>query len=201
MPTRPEGTPSLYPHELEGVFTTRDGRTLAVRPILPSDASRLVAFHHRLSADSIYRRYFSLHTELSDAEVVHLTTVDYVDRLALVVFEGEELVAVGRFDRYPHSTTAEVAFVVLDTHQHQGLGLALLERLADAAWARGVEAFSASTLATNRDMLAVFYDSGFPVEVVHDAEEVEVLFAIEPTATARARRTERRDRSRAPGSP
>ncbi len=202
MPTRPEGgTPSLYPHELEGVITTRDDRTLAVRPIVPSDAGRLVAFHHRLSADSIYRRYFSLHTELSDAEVAHLTTVDYVDRLALVVFEGEELVAVGRFDRYPHSTTAEVAFVVLDTYQHQGLGLALLERLADAAWARGVEAFSASTLATNRDMLAVFYDSGFPVEVVHDAEEVEVRFAIEPTATARARRAERRDRSRAPGSP
>ncbi len=183
------------------MVTTRDGRALAVRPILPSDAGRLVAFHHRLSADSIYRRYFSLHTELSDAEVAHLTTVDYVDRLALVVFDGEELVAVGRFDRYPHSTTAEVAFVVLDTLQHQGVGLALLERLAAAAWARGVEEFSASTLATNRDMLAVFYDSGFPVEVVHDLEEVEVRFAIEPTAAARARRAERRDRSRAPGSP
>ncbi len=199
---RPDATsPPLYPHELEGVIATRDGRTLAVRPIRPGDADHLVAFHHRLSTDSIYRRYFSLHTELSDAEVAHLTTVDYVDRLALVVFEGRELVAVGRFDRYPDSTTAEVAFVVLDTHQHQGLGLALLERLADAAWDRGVETFSASTLASNRDMLAVFYDSGFPVEVVHDAEEIEVRFAIEPTATVRARRAERRDRSGEPGSP
>ncbi len=182
------------------MIATRDGRTLVVRPIRPSDASGLVAFHQRLSADSIYRRYFSLHSELSPAEVAHLTTVDYRERLALVVLEGDALVAVGRFDRYPDSSTAEVAFVVLDTHQHQGLGLALLERLADAAWARGVEAFSASTLATNRDMLAVFYDSGFDVEIVHDAEEIEVRFAIEPTATVRARRAERRDRSGEPGS-
>ncbi|MHB1969750.1 MAG: GNAT family N-acetyltransferase, partial [Acidimicrobiales bacterium] len=166
-----------------------------MRPIRPSDAERLVDFHRRLSADSIYRRYFSLHSELSPDEVAHLTTVDYRERLALVVVEDEALVAVGRFDRYPDSTTAEVAFVVLDSHQHQGLGLALLERLADAAWARGVEAFTASTLATNRDMLAVFYDSGFVVEVVHDAEEIEVRFALEPTSAVRARRAERRDRS------
>lgn len=202
VPARPEGeTPPLYPHELEGVVTTRDGRTLAVRPILPSDAERLVAFHHALSTDAIYRRYFSLHTELTDAEVAHLTTVDYVDRLALVVFDGEDLVAVGRFDRYPHSTAAEVAFVVLDTHQHQGLGLTLLERLAEAAWDRGIESFTASTLATNRDMLAVFYDSGFPVEVTRDAEEVEVSFPIEPTPAARAHRAERRGRNLPPGRP
>jgi GNAT superfamily N-acetyltransferase len=197
VPTRtPDVTPTPYPRELEGVITTRDGRALAVRPILPTDAPPLVTFHQALSTDSIYRRYFSLHTQLTPDEVIRLTTVDYVDRLALVVFDRDVLVGVGRYDRYPGSAVAEVAFVVLDTYQRQGIGLALLERLATAAWARGIESFSASTLAVNRDMLAVFYDSGFPVEVTRDSDEVEVLFRIEPTPGALAHRAELRERHR-----
>ena len=72
--------PGVYPGELEGDFTTKVGLVLHVRPIRPDDAAALVAFHHRLSEGSVYRRYFSWHPELSDAEVTHLTTVDFVDR-------------------------------------------------------------------------------------------------------------------------
>jgi hypothetical protein len=36
----------------------RDGTRLVVRPIAPADAGALVALHARLSADTIYRRYF-----------------------------------------------------------------------------------------------------------------------------------------------
>lgn len=174
--------PWVYPAELEGAFTTKSGLALTVRPIRPDDAAALVAFHHRLSEGSVYRRYFSWHPELSDSEVVHLTTVDYVERLALVVWHGEELVAVGRYDRYPDADRAEVAFLVTDALQRQGIGSQLLERLAGAAWERGITTFVAETQSDNRDMLGVFSDSGFAVRRSVDDNVAYVRFSIAPEA-------------------
>jgi GNAT superfamily N-acetyltransferase len=171
-----------YPSELEVDAVLRTGRTVHVRPIRSDDARELDAFHHHLSSDSIYRRYFSVHPVLSDEEICHLTQVDYVDRLALVIEEDNgELVAVGRYERYPETTVAEVAFVVRDDYQHLGLGHRLLAGLADAAWARGVTTFRADTLVTNRDMMSVFLHSGFPVTSAVSCGEISVRFSIEPT--------------------
>ncbi|MDE3065293.1 MAG: GNAT family N-acetyltransferase [Acidobacteriota bacterium] len=174
--------PAPYPRELVGHLALRDGRVLAVRPIRPSDAGALVAFHHRLSEGAVYRRYFSWHPELSADEVSHLTTVDYVDRLALVVEDGDALVAVGRYDRYPGTDRAEVAFLVMDTYQRQGIGTQLLERLAAAARQRGITTFVAETQVDNRDMLSVFNDSGFAVRRSFADGVAYVRFPIEPVA-------------------
>ena len=137
-----------------------------------------------------------MHPELSTAELAHLTRVDYVDRLALVIEDGHRLVAVGRYDQYPFATKAEVAFVVADDYQHQGLGRQLLEHLATAAWDRGITSFTAETMSSNREMLSVFYDSGFPVKTVQEDGDVSVRFSIEPTEASRALREERRARRR-----
>lgn len=183
-----------YPAELECDVTTRTGETLHMRPIRPEDAELLVHFHLSLSSGSIYRRYFSFHPELSEREVQHLTQVDYVDRLALIVQDGDRLVAVGRYDRIPGTSEAEVAFLVADPYQHHGLGLLLLKHLADAARALGITTFTAETQADNRGMLGVFNDSGFPVTSTIDDEVVSVSFPIEPTEASRARYAGRRQR-------
>jgi GNAT superfamily N-acetyltransferase len=75
---------------------------------------------------------------------------------------------------------AEVAFVVRDDYQHHGLGHLLLEKLAEAAWARGVTDFNAVTLLENRKMTAVFMHSGFPVATTFEGEELSVSFPIDP---------------------
>ena len=49
--------------------------------------------------------------------------------MAFVATRGSAIVGVGRLERLPASTDAEVAFVVADDHQRQGLGTRLLERL------------------------------------------------------------------------
>jgi GNAT superfamily N-acetyltransferase len=169
-----------YPAELEADIEVRTGATLHLRPIRGDDAAKLIAFHGRLSFDSIYRRYFSVHPELSHDEVTHLTEVDYVDRLALVIEDGDDLVAVGRYDRYPSSTTAEVAFVVRDDCQHLGLGHRLLQALADAARVRGITTFTAETLFENRDMMSVFRHAGFPITTSISGGEISVRLSIEP---------------------
>jgi GNAT superfamily N-acetyltransferase len=170
-----------YPDELEADVEVASGATFRLRPIRSDDAGKLVDFHTHLSFDSIYRRYFSLHPQLSAVEVKHFTQVDYVDRLALIIEDGDELVAVGRYDRLPKSTTAEVAFVVRDDYQHLGLGHRLLNALAKAASARGIATLSAETLSANHDMIAVFRHAGFPITTSTEFGEVSVRLTIEPS--------------------
>jgi GNAT superfamily N-acetyltransferase len=174
--------PGRLPQDLVSVVKVATGATLHLRPIRCDDAERLVAFHAQLSFDSIYRRYFSMHPVLTAEEVRHFTQVDYVDRLALVVENGDELVAVGRYDRMPECSTAEVAFVVRDDFQHLGLGHRLLDALAKAAWARGITNFSAETMSSNHAMLSVFRRSGFPVNITSEFNEVSVRLSIDPTS-------------------
>jgi len=167
-----------YPAELEGDVTTSLG-TLHVRPIRPDDGPALIAFHEALSPQSQYLRFFHAHPHLSTTEVERFTHVDYDRRLALVLEHEGALVGVARYDRLSDDE-AEVAFVVADRYQSQGLGALLLQRLADAARARGLSRFVAETLPGNQRMLGVFRDSGFGAHSTFEGDVVRVSFAITP---------------------
>jgi GNAT superfamily N-acetyltransferase len=190
--TSPGGAdPEGYPRELERDVVSYDGLQYHVRPIRPDDGPRLVAFHEHLSTRSVYLRFFTLHPTLSPAEVHRFTTVDYVDRLALVALMQDQLIGVARYDRVPGATEAEVAFVVADEYQHHGVGSVLLDDLAEAARRRGVLTFCADTLAENRAMLDVFRHTGFPVTAHTEYGTVSLRFPIAATEdyeSARARR-------------
>jgi GNAT superfamily N-acetyltransferase len=109
-----------------------------------------------------------------------------------VIESGDRLIAVCRYERYPGTTDAEVAFIVADDHQHQGLGQLMLQHLADAAWERGISTFLAETLTTNREMMSVFLASGYPISTTSDGQEITVRLSIEPTDDTRRERAARR---------
>jgi GNAT superfamily N-acetyltransferase len=178
--TGASSTVARYPAELEAKVELGDGRTLRLRAIRGEDERRLFAFHRRLSAESIYTRYFSFHPELSVDELHHLTHVDYESRLALIVEDGDELIGVARYERYPGTSEAEVAFVVQDDYQRLGLGRRLFAGLAAAARARGITTFRAETLCRNHDMMSVFHHSGFPMTSSVSAGEISVRLSLEP---------------------
>jgi len=167
-----------YPAELAEDVTLLDGTEASIRPIRPDDAGALVTFHEHLSNETVYRRFFGIHPHLSPVEVERFTTVDYRDRLALVAEIDGRLSAVARYDRFPGTDRAEVAFVVADAYQHLGLGTLLLARLADAARQRGVAVFEAETLGRNELMREVFRHAGFPCEERDVGGIIEVTFPI-----------------------
>jgi acetyl coenzyme A synthetase (ADP forming)-like protein len=177
---------STYPAEWESDVLLADGTPVQVRPIRPDDAEAHRAFFSRLSERTVYFRFFSPRQRLTDEEVRHFVTVDYVDRFALVALVGEDIIAVARFERLSDPVEAEVAFVVQDDYQGRGLGTLLLEHLAAAGRQRGIERFVADVLPENRGMLAVFHDAGFSVVDRFDEGVVQVAFPIEPTPEARA---------------
>ncbi len=172
-----------------------DGGTVHVRPIGPADGPALVAFHGRLSPDTVYSRFFSVKPRLSEAEVERFTHVDHDARVALVAELGDRLVGVARYDRTASDHEAEVAFVVADEHQGRGIGTVLLEHLAAAARERGITRFVAQTLPGNRRMLDVFGAAGFDERSSYSDDVVHVELAIEPTDTARAASFEREHRA------
>ena len=157
------------------------GCDCCVRPIAQNDAEALVRFHGRLSDQTIRLRYFNLHRDLTPGEVTHLTSVDGFNRVAYVVEHEGEIIGVGRYDRADQQCRAEVAFVVADEFQHHGLGPVLLERLVETAKHAGIGEFSASILAENATMLAIFHSAGFPFAEERVGDVVELTMEIGPS--------------------
>jgi GNAT superfamily N-acetyltransferase len=155
-----------------------DGPRLQVRPIRPVDADALVALHGRLSADTIYRRYFGVRPHLSPADVERFTRVDGRTRFALVALRGADLVAVARYEGRPGEKSAELAVVVDDALQHQGVGRLMLERLVDVAREAGLQELVADVLAGNQAMLGLLRTLGLSGRTASDGETVTVVLEL-----------------------
>ena len=134
---------------------------VAIRPIASDDHERLRDSHDRLSPESRYRRFLATKPHLTVDDARHLVEVDGCDHLALVAtlpqVVGEPIVGVARCIRDPaRREVAEVAVVVGDDFQRQGLGAELVAQLAQAAVARGIRRFQATMLADNLGVHRLF---------------------------------------------
>lgn len=136
----------------------RDGGTIEVRAIEPTDKVALRHAFHRLSPESRYRRFFAPLTELSPRDLAYLTEIDHHDHEALVALVPDtgEIVGVARYVRGDDPKLAEASVVVGDDWHRRGVATALLERLAPRARAAGVTHFVALILSENRDAIELF---------------------------------------------
>jgi GNAT superfamily N-acetyltransferase len=132
-----------------------DGVELTVRPIAVTDAERLARLFDRLSPSSVHFRFFSPISRPPRAALLRLSDVDHGRREALVALNGDEIVAVARYDGRPGSNRAEIAITVEDAWQHRGVGRRLATRLATLACDRGYDTFLATMLPDNRAALGL----------------------------------------------
>ena len=110
---------------------------------------------------------------------------------------ADEIVGLASYDTWHDRNEAEVAFIVDDDHQGQGLATALLEYLLVVARENGFAGLTAQVLPTNRKMLGVFHQVGFQVSSAFEEGVVEVHLGLEPTAEARALMARREQRAEA----
>ncbi len=180
-----------YPSEFEFDLLLRDGDVVQMRPIRPSDIELEQAFITRVGEQSLYYRFFKVKTGLSPEELRHFTNVDYDDRMAFVVLDGDDMVAVGRYDVLAGQVArdggriAEVAFLVQDDQQGRGIGSRLLQHLTVYARLKGVSEFEAAVLAENHGMLRIFRNSGYTLHRQLDGGVYSVEFPIEYSLEAR----------------
>jgi RimJ/RimL family protein N-acetyltransferase len=166
----------------EAVETLRDGRQFGVRALKPDDRAGLLSAVSQSSAQSLYRRFFSPKRNFTEEEVAYFMDVDFVGHVALVaeLEEGGRSIIIGG-SRYVliEPGKAEVAFVVVDGYQKQGVGTALMRHLAAIARHAGLKELTAEVLADNISMLKVFEKSGLRVRTTRDAgvTHVTLLFS------------------------
>jgi RimJ/RimL family protein N-acetyltransferase len=141
-------------------FTTalKDGTAVRIRPIAPKDRERLAEGWENLSARSRYLRFLQTKPTLSDRDLTYLTEVDYDDHFAWAAETLDEPdppgIGIARYIRTADDPkVAEAALAVVDERQHQGLGRILLQALADAARANGIERFRAYVSVDNRQVI------------------------------------------------
>ena len=143
----------------------RNGETVMVREIGPSDSPVMRDGFENLSAQSRLFRFLAPHKALSTAELDRFTAVNTDEHFAIgaaSVGTGTDMpLGTARFFRLaPGSVEAEFAVTIIDSHQRNGLGSLLLRTLARVAVLRGIERFSALLHHENTGMQALIQALG-----------------------------------------
>jgi acyl-CoA hydrolase/ribosomal protein S18 acetylase RimI-like enzyme len=171
-----------YPEALETFRTTRTGLEILFRPVRISDEPLLKDFFYALSDQSTYRRFISARKDMPHERLQEFVVIDYTQEtviLAVLPDEGREIVlGVGQYGIDPQSHTAEVALVVRDDYQNQGIGTELLAYLTYLAKREGLLGFSAEVLVENQAMMHLFEQAGFAIERRREAGayQLKLLF-------------------------
>jgi acetyltransferase len=168
-----------YPSELESHITLANQRRLRIRPLRPDEDGPVRELDARLSRRTRYLRFLSPMPSLPDSLLRLLSSVDYGRRLSLLAEHeagnGPEVVALcsfGAIDR----VSAEVALVVSDEWQGQGIGTVLADRVLQAAEDRGFGRFVVHVLSDNTVMRRVLKRVGHVVSTRTQAGVAEVTF-------------------------
>jgi len=165
--TEPQPSPQAALDYINSLVTTKTGRTVITRPLDREDAPLLVDLFGRLSERSRRLRFSKPRgdDEIVWREVHRLVQCDSqadTNLVGVVREDGQEravaLVQVVRVD----ATVAEIAVVVRDDYQNEGLGRAICRLAAQMAMTRGVRTLQILTMAENRVVQWLVRSMGVP---------------------------------------
>jgi GNAT superfamily N-acetyltransferase len=104
--------------------------------------------------------------------------VDHVALVAVLTENGRPVIVGGARYIVVGAGVAEVAFVVDDAHQGQGIGAALLRHLAALARQAGLKELIAEVLPENAAMLKVFETSGLGTTTRREPDVIHVTLQL-----------------------
>jgi acetyltransferase len=154
-----------YPSELEETVEW-GGRSLLLRPIRPEDTPRHRQFLARVTPRDLYTRFFTGVRELPEADLAHLTQIDYDRDMAFVAVGSDaagaaEILGVARACADPDNDVAEFAVLVRSDLKGQRLGALLMRKLIRYCRERGTRELRGDVLTDNAAMLHLARSLGF----------------------------------------
>lgn len=175
----PGPAPAIRPYPTQYVQPWRfaDGEEVLIRPIRPEDEPLMVRFHETLSERSIYQRYFHLLTldrRIAHERLVRVCFGDYSREIALVAVcqnpatHEPEILAVGRLSKAHLRNDGELAVLITDEYQGQGLGTELSRRIIEIARHEKLDRVIVEILGENRAMIEVCRGLGFHLDSLED---------------------------------
>jgi RimJ/RimL family protein N-acetyltransferase len=150
--------------DYSNVERLRDGRPIEIRALRPDDRAEMLAAIGRTSTQSLQRRFFVPKKGFSEQEIAFFLNIDFENHVALVAQideDGHPAIAAGGRYIVVRPGKAEIAFMVVDAYQGQGIGTVLMRHLADLARDAGLKELIAEVLPENTAMLNVFKKFGF----------------------------------------
>jgi acetyltransferase len=166
--------PAIRPYPVQYVRAgyMKNGEEVTFRPIRPEDEPLLIKLHKALSERTVYLRYFQplkLSQRTAHERLTRICFIDYDREMAIVVErkseDGQrEIIAIGRLSKIHGRNEAELAVLVDDRWQHQGLGTELYARLIAIAKDESILRVVSTILAENREMRAICQKHGFTLK-------------------------------------
>ena len=158
----------FYPADIETRHIFKDDINVRFRAIKPSDEDQMRRLFYRFSDKAIYYRYFSPIKTMPHEKMQEYVNVDYRDVLSIVALVGEPgqqtIIGEARFAKHQSKPFVDIAFIVDEAYQGQGIATYLYQMLARLAKDRGAQGMTADVLASNRAMIKVFEKGPFPVQ-------------------------------------
>jgi acetate---CoA ligase (ADP-forming) len=182
-------------NEHETRVILKDGSTTTFRPITIDDVDAWLEFYGTLSDRTVFLRLHHIPKMMKREDALRYCTVDYKNSFAFVaeaIEEGKKrMVAVGRYNKLPSGTTAEIAFVIEDKYQEKGIGTKLIEWLAIVARQNDIDTFEAYVMQENKTMLSVFQGYGFHMKREIRDNIVQITFPLTKTPEIVKKKDER----------
>jgi acetyltransferase len=180
--------PAIRPYPVQYVqpWNMKNGDAVTIRPIRPEDEPLLIRLHQALSERTVYLRYFQplkLSQRTAHERLTRICFIDYDREMVLVVEHKKEdghpeVIAIGRLSKLRGgSNEAELAVLVDDRYQGQGMGTELYRRLIAVARDEKLKRVVSTILAENREMRAICQKLGFRMEA--DLEDGTVRAELE----------------------
>jgi RimJ/RimL family protein N-acetyltransferase len=159
----------------------RDDRPIAIRALRPDDRAGMLAAIGRTSMQSLQRRFFVPKKGFSEQEMAFFLNIDFESHVAIVAEveeDGHPVISGGGRYIVVQPGQAEIAFVVVDAYQGQGIGTILMRHLAVLARNAGLKELIAEVLPENTAMLKLFKKFGFRTDAKGSPQVVHLTLQL-----------------------
>jgi RimJ/RimL family protein N-acetyltransferase len=167
--------------EYRAIEHLRDGRQIEIRALRPDDTDDMLAAVGRTGMQSLQRRFFSAKRGFSEKEIDFFMNIDFSNHVALVGLADEDgrpvIIGGGRYI-VVEPGQAEIAFVVIDAYQGQGVGTLLMRHLAAIARGAGLKELIAEVLPENTAMRKVFTKFGFQPAAKREPQVIHLVMQL-----------------------
>jgi acetyltransferase len=164
---------SPYPKKYEQLWTMRDGRQVLLRPIKPEDEPLWEEMFESFSEESIRYRFFQIIKDTPHETRVRYCNIDYDREIAIVPEltdkDGKrKILGVVRVGIEPDGKAGEIAFIVADPWQCQGLGTKMVDYAIEIAKDMKLEKLYAIMLLDNLRAINLMKKMGFTITYSED---------------------------------
>jgi len=146
-------------------YPVKGNNYVCFKTLEKADRQRFIDGFNKLSAKSVYHRFFGFMKELSEKQLEDFLNTDKKDHVAWAAFDivGEDAfgIGVGRFKRNDKKRNeAELALTVIDEYQEKGVGTALLAIMYYLGSKLDINTFTGIIMSDNAKLIMRFKELG-----------------------------------------